>query len=82
MIGRLVNGTELAKIELRRDDIPPWAQVEVRQVTPAQAVFAERLLAGDDVATALVPANRRDANIDVTAAFRGLLDSGAFAETL
>ena len=60
----------------------PQAQVEVRQVTAAQAVFAERLLAGDDVATALVPANRRDANIDVTAAFRGLLASGAFAETL
>lgn len=59
----------------------PRAQVEVRRLTPVQALFAASMLAGDDATAALVQASRRDEDVDVTATFRELLVAGAFAET-
>ncbi|MDX1576632.1 MAG: DNA-binding domain-containing protein [Kiloniellales bacterium] len=57
----------------------PRAQVLLRKLTPAQAVFAERLLSGDHVAAAVEQAGRGDPRFEVTAAFRALLSAGAFA---
>ncbi len=57
----------------------PQARVELRRLTPPQAVFAERLLCGDDVTAAVERASRRHPGFDVTAAFRVLLAAGAFA---
>lgn len=57
----------------------PRAQVALQKLTPAQAVFARRLLSGDDVSSAVDRARRDDPHFDVTAAFRDLLSLGAFA---
>ncbi len=56
----------------------PWAQVEVRELSPSQAAFARRLLAGDEVSTASESANRSADSFDVTTACRDLLTAGAF----
>lgn len=56
----------------------PSALVELHGLSPVEAAFAESLLAGEGVSTAMARAGGVDESFDVTAAFRRLLAAGAF----
>ncbi len=58
----------------------PRLHVEVRKLSPPEAVFGRCLLSGEDVAAAIERASRSADGFDVTAAFRELLVAGAFEQ--
>ena len=58
----------------------PQLHVEVRKLSPPEAVFGRSLLSGEDVAAVIERASRSADGFDVTAAFRELLVAGAFEQ--